>query len=747
MSRNQSFIFLQILLCTYILANSSAIDHCTVPPLDHMITATSSNSPCYNHITFHHLYSEDFPHKLTRNTPMKLTSRKRIYTNPAFNRPLHQNQLRLNIFKNRAWKCETVFLYFNTRLKYGTNYSSTLASWIESQTNSYWVEPFGRKIIEQRFFFVLIPFLERHDFAANLTMPIYFAIIKHELLASYVVYVPNFLIIFENSTCVHHFFNFPALFTNFICQDTPQFEKPAQTIFFHNPVAYSKWEVYEHDDYTPSFVTIGDQLSVKTKNPFRDVVNVNKYFLELFITEKINVSDNFRQPISWQQAGLLNSVTNELLSTMHSGLSQYTPNGIMIDSVSYNFITCYKTIALEFDIYYMPFDLLSWIAIGFSIIAITTILHVYIVYYIRTKTNSILLLVLGSLLDEAPVFSSKVSDQCFIRCIIIPWLVMCTVLCSAYTGLLIEHLNSPLAEKMYSVASDLYCEPISNITWQMGFERAKLRGKISVGIMNYYVENTSLPQDLVEIGQSKDHCFTSLSTFTDPYSSLVLYDKSYKFSRAIRDAFGIEWTEIEKLPYLHPIYWFLNPKHVWFPKSLLNWGIERDITHEKLFFETERELTNCAKSVFWDTQLELDSYLAHLKGNYPLLSFYKGKEALLPVPVFLQFQADWGSQVPIRFERIVEAGIYSKVLEYSKLNEKNKFKNSTRNILEMDKFKSESYQSAVPLRIGSNLQTLFIIILILLGSAGLEFFLERGWNKRKFYCFRVRKLLKITKKK
>lgn len=133
---------------------------------------------------------------------------------------------------------------------------------------------------------------------------------------------------------------------------------------------------------------------------------------------------------------------------------------VVIDSLSYKFLTCYSEKHLSFELYIMPFEPNLWMALIASIVTLATIMQVFLRLTKRADGPiyfSPLLFIFSSLCEESMPIENQLERKKFFRLALGSWLLVSVILTNCYNGLMITELNAPLPGWHPQLFTDLIC--------------------------------------------------------------------------------------------------------------------------------------------------------------------------------------------------------------------------------------------------------------------------------------------------
>lgn len=724
---NCNFVFPAVLLfITHILSNDflamgeptkNNFGTRTTPQFHNLIEL---HSPCRQHLVAHSISSENL--ESTQGTPIKLTLQNISITPDWRNKTfMSSNRLRLDPQRNRGWICETIWIYFNPNLPLiMDSIPNITGSWIRLQTYEYFltdpVTKQGMKSIPDSFNVILIPSsLDRKHFLIQ-NVPFYSTAFSRNRIFNY---VPNFFVLFlptsgneMGSICRHTHFHTEPVLRNMNCRQF-QSENPLLSgfLFFM--------------DRTWKFNNLFgiDTKEEGTKHPFS--VKEGNAFIFKTLLQHINGSLEFRRvPF------LTPTVFTEMWDIDYARRQGYL--AVVIDSESYNFISCHKVVNLDFKMYLQPFQFWVWFGIALSSVGITFFVHLLVKYGLKLKTTPhLVLIVFGSLVNETASIPRKLEGSNIFRTVIGPWLLVATILSNVYISLVIKGVNSPLPEERVDSFSDIFCQPEINVSADK--HRAQIHLRDTLGLGWQTPNNTLILRHVLH----NSICFSTLQPLFPPRTESIYKDLHYKFGHSLNylPEFLEDMTAFSgKMKDL--IYHLRDVRVRWFPKELLKRERRElpGIDAKTALGYAEHELRECGKSVFVDTTTQLNSYHKYLSEHYPSIEFYRGSNTagILRKLVAIMFRTCGHSVLPGKFQQLLETGIYDKVKEYGRKNTLALSNNVTKQLFVRGSSMYSERPRVNKIKIEGSVQTCFIIFGVVQILAILLFGVEWGQSWMKF---------------
>ncbi|OXA62697.1 hypothetical protein Fcan01_00744 [Folsomia candida] len=643
-------------------------------PLFHNLLVNREGFHCRQHLVYRHLFTENLEN--TNQVEVTLTQG-----------PPDEDKFinRLNIFKNRGWVCEVVFLFFTTEWNFGD--SDILTKLIKLHTREYFVE--GDNFMEGDGFMVegpgMRPTLERYP--DSIYVFLFPSTPKHQFSRTsvnlYNTKIPLFGIIFPP----------PAgpLNTSELCFHLQPMMEPRLKYFkCFADLRIEDYFLSDESQFAPDLDQFWINLSPQ---------NVDYDFFANFIKRRNKTILHYKWCAPCPQAAFMSqqSPTNFV-----SGPNEYLI-WVMTSFDGLTFLSCYTEPRLEFAVFLSPFDSKVWAGIGLSILAVTVLIDAHFRYYLRIMNYSSLLFFFALFLEDMTSLPERVLKSVPFKQVVVPCLLIGTLLTNCYTGMVITKLNSPLPAKQFDTFKDIMCLRSDNdmVITEDDFTDFINRWDPFApnGDYVYDTKVTVYPPNYFE-------CFSLLSAVNS-----VVLQKYSAFNPKFYQLFSVAATPwFDDIPQRTKKIAFLlhNLKSRWFPENLRD---PRD-DPEKVGQYIEQELVTCGRSAYIGSSSEVGAYHEHLAELHPTIQLYKSKQHVLEYWVGWLFRAcSKMSKIKRDFERILESGIYKKRKEYNVTGEWVKRKkfviSKTRNDASIkDKVKPLSLQSTV--------QAVFV-----LGSSGI----------------------------
>jgi hypothetical protein len=221
-------------------------------------------------------------------------------------------------------------------------------------------------------------------------------------------------------------------------------------------------------------------FAVRERYYLRPITNV----LESEIFLKYNASYHLSQHLSMN----LDSALTFPIST---------DSIVLLDDSATNFLSCYTTPELRFEMYVKPFQLELWICISSCLSAICIFIYVYNRYKELSPSFSPIFFFVSTLVEEPYSVPTALWNDSKFKTIAITWLLTAVIFTNLYTGLMISDLTVPLQGEILHSLEDIFGTYDKN--------DSLVRNSIQEDIMFWYLNYTKLhmPTDSTLIDQPR----------------------------------------------------------------------------------------------------------------------------------------------------------------------------------------------------------------------------------------------------
>jgi hypothetical protein len=346
----------------------------------------------------------------------------------------------------------------------------------------------------------------------------------------------------------------------------------------------------------------------------------------------------------------IDSYRVEVYSDMHlSSVYMFpfrTDRFVLIDDLASNFLSCYTTPVLRFEMYVQPFELNLWLCIGSCLSAIVLFIYIYNRNQELSPSFSPFFFFASTLFEEPYSVPTALWNNSKFKIITTAWLLTSIIFTNLYTGHVITELSVPLKREILhsledifgtynkaapldvlSLASDLdfwdnnflsFTKP-SNDFWM-----SDCRKSIDYSDYDSYHQQFRKIEHFALL-QAPVVC-NSIHFSPDNENMRLCNPSMYKlFNQFHWDAFSINGGIMRFNPkYEFYVTKFISPKHRHYPR-------EPKFPKSKNFFinhyraaAVEKEIVTCGRSIFIAESNELQAELRYLQRNYPGTHFYIG---------------------------------------------------------------------------------------------------------------------------
>jgi hypothetical protein len=485
---------------------------------------------------------------------------------------------------------------------------------------------------------------------------------------------------------------------------------------------------------------------------------------ELFVDEIVRRSNESlvkRGDLDWEMASSVELESKPVLP-------ERTDSFVLIDELETNFLSCYSTPLLTFEMYVKPFELELWICIGAVIITISLFIYVYNRKKGLSLSFSPFFFFVSTLFEEPYSVPTALWNDSKFKTITIVWLLTAGIFTNLYTGQMITDLSIPFRGQALHSFEDVFGAVFVN-----AFSAADTAfSRIMFLVGNYTatknqlsnapfagplydtfgctanLDNKEYDRHLQQFRKS-DH-FALLQTTSSvcksersstPESQRLVIPHMYQiFYRLEQEADYFDETVGKfHLAYLYYLREFFSPKYRHYPKHPnFEHSNDKEIEHY-ITAAVEKEIVACEKSIFLAESKELRVEQAYLQQNYPEIRFYVGNDTLeqgIKRKMVWNFRNQGTSKVPFYLKLLLQTGIRNAVLSI----QSHKLYLQRR---EGTKLIKETEISPTLVNMKGPIQTVFIILAGVCSLAGLQFTFEVLYCRRKG-CFVLLMYLLIT---
>lgn len=695
-----------------------------------------------NHITTENLQTtHDIPITITRRnfsiTPIQTHLVEKFISNTSRNdgvyhkRIVHhssevisdyknsQTNRRNNIFQKKGWNCEWLILYFNPHpsdlAKNTIIHSYAMSNWIRKQTvdfiefklfsGNYDIGTFHKVVKFVEYFVLVIPNYEVETFRNKFDqVPFYIPITYRNPILPVTKFGVMFLQNPSNNdsilVCIHRN---PAIVTssdNFYCN----FYTSLSPEMFRDQVLDTNWETRDPK-----------QNSVDVTRILHSLQSVTNYILETSLKKTNGTLKYFPVQENCGAWPFKTRCIHPSVSTTASLTTDVFDSNILFTHyLTYAYISCYREAKLSFELYTDPFQWPLWLAIGITLMICTVLVDSFTKFVLKLNSTTSFLFFLGGLLEETSSLPSDLQKKAAFKVSIGPCILFTMILSQAYTSLVINGLNAPLALRKYDTV-----EKIQDVPDECG--RVDKDVVHFEGIMfKRYKYSYSVTSTLHE---KRNHCFAILSELRYPPHNTM----SFSYNRFLINFINNRNQE-QLLSTSRKIFvnFFRNLGRRFVPRkllemkagTLLDWN-ER-ARNANIAELNEEEITSCENSIYVEEKEKLVFYKGYLQKYYPAAKTYLSLDTIDEYRFEgWQFRLWEGSRIPRFFKVFQESGLYNYFKVISKFTTAPA--NHTKSILARYPERGQAVRKVNALNMLGSIQTMFIIWSVLLMGAILIF--------------------------
>jgi len=387
---------------------------------------------------------------------------------------------------------------------------------------------------------------------------------------------------------------------------------------------------------------------------------------------------------------------------------------IPLSSVTQTFLTCYHVPLITYWFYVAPFQAGLWTT--FLIFAILVYLSLKVVIKLDKtqrcyRRYSVFLYILSTVTDDSCGMPEQLSKNTATRSILAPWLLASVVFVNAYVGIVISSLSTPFELTSITRFENLTTLKYSYENISNNFYWLQVTNSFNTNDIKNLNENldTILKVNIPERNLSEHEDFIILSSFQMSFKNYdytfssgtgIYYWSNFQsfhwflLSHAVNLVFPITVILFSKLPNISDYASFLStwnsqfsqqseklnellfnifyPSHLVLPLEIRNTieSTDTDLAFSfnkslKVSYLIEKEITKCGRTVYADTEEDVEMEFQYLSRYYPHIKFFKAQQNLLQVERYLLFpDATVDSKIVFKTKLLIASGIYDKVKEY-----------------------------------------------------------------------------------
>jgi hypothetical protein len=447
--------------------------------------------------------------------------------------------------------------------------------------------------------------------------------------------------------------------------------------------------------------------------------------------------------------------------TEHLGFPLQTDAFVLLEDIATNFLSCYTTPVLRFEMYVKPFELELWLCIGSCLSSIAIFIYIYNRYKKLSPSFSPFFFFVSTLVEEPySVLTALWNDNKF-KVITIAWLLTAMIFTNLYAGLMISDLTVPLKGEVLHALEDIFG----------AYDKNDLLFKTSFMDDNdFWWDNyteSHMPNDTVlmfeprkKINYSKYDTFHQQFREAEHFALLqppqIYKDELFKpaneterlgnpfmykfFGRFLTDArFAYLQPKTFNPRYEFYVVKFISPKYRHYPRDPQFPLSKQGSIHHLMTAAVEKEIVDCGRSIFIAELNELRAELLYLQRNYPERTFYVGNGTIESgeMQKLLWQYTGHGTAIPAQYLRdLLQGGFRTHILQIQ----------SHRNYLERrigtDIIK-EQEQTVAGMDMNGSIQTIFIILVAILVLGSSVFSIEILCSRRRTIDILVAQFLKL----
>jgi hypothetical protein len=436
-------------------------------------------------------------------------------------------------------------------------------------------------------------------------------------------------------------------------------------------------------------------------------------------------------------------LSTELMFPLH------TDSIVLLDDIATNFLSCYKTPVLRFEMYVKPFQLELWLSIGSCLLAIAIFIYVYKWKQKLSPSFSPFFFFVSTLVEEPYSVPTALWNDSKFKTITITWLLTAVIFTNLYAGLMISDLTVPLKGEILHSLEDIFGAYDEN---DLLF-RASIEADYNFWWYNYTLLH--MPNDMKfwitdprkTINYSKFDTyhkqFREMEHFALLQAPATYKDRLFKpanetqrlgnphmykfFTRFLQDARSVYLKPNTFNPrYEFYVAKFISPKYRHYPRDPQFPRSENGLLQHFMAAAVEKEIVECGRSIFIAELTEIRPELVYLKRNYPETTFYIGYgtiESGRMRKLFWKYDISGNVILAEYLKHLLQAGIRTHILRIQ----------SHKNYLERrtgTSFIKEMEPPAMGMGMNGSIQTIFIILVAILAVASSVFLFEIMYSRQ-----------------
>jgi hypothetical protein len=422
---------------------------------------------------------------------------------------------------------------------------------------------------------------------------------------------------------------------------------------------------------------------------------------------------------------------------------------VLLEDIATNFVSCYTTPVLRFEMYAKPFELQLWLCIGSCLSSIAIFIYIYNRYKKLSPSFSPFFFFLSTLFEEPYSVPTALWNDSKFKVITVAWLLTSIIFTNLYTGQMITELSVPLKGEVLHALEDIFG------AYDKSDSLVRTSVKDDYSFWRYNYTELHMPNDTVLMYETRKQI--NYSTY-DAYHQQFREVEHFALLQAPKipkDGLSKPENEAQKLgnPFMYKFFTqfltdallayvqqktlnprygfyvakFISPKYRHYPRDPQFPISKQGSIQHFMAAAVEKEIVDCGRSIFIAELSELRAELLYLKRNYPERTFYVGNGTIESGKMQKLLWKYYGHGTPklAQYLRLLlQGGIRTHILQIQ----------SNRNYLERrfgtDIIKEQN-QTVLGMDMNGSIQTIFIILVAVLVLASSVFLMEILYSRRR----------------
>jgi hypothetical protein len=427
----------------------------------------------------------------------------------------------------------------------------------------------------------------------------------------------------------------------------------------------------------------------------------------------------------------------------------HTDAFVLLDDIAINFLSCYTTPVLRFEMYAKPFEWELWLGIGSCLSSIAIFIYIYNRCKKLSPSFSPFFFFVSTLVEEPYSVPTALWNDSKFKVITIAWLLTAVIFTNLYTGQMITELSVPLEGEVLHALEDIFgaygkndwlfrnSVIDDNYFWWHNYSKLHMPKDTvlmyeTTEQMNYSITDAYYQQyrelehfALLQAPQTYEDWLLKPANETQRLGNPHMYQL---FTRFLQDAVSAYLQKKKFNPrYEFYVVKFISPKYRHYPRDPQFPRSKQGSIQHLMAAAVEKEIVDCGRSIFIAELNELRAELLYLKRNYPEITFYVGNGTIKSGETQKLLWLYYGHGNPILAQylrHLLQGGIRTHILQIQ----------SHRNYLERrigtDIIK-EQKQTVTEMDMNGSIQTIFIILVAVLLLASSAFLSENLYCRRR----------------